>query len=216
MNYQGLASANGPIKLVYIMHRNMAEVLRTCCTFAVPTTVFASIDDTQVCACFAIGALLSCSLTRFHTSSPLAAKPTGRRVRTALSLRPWTANPHSRVDGVFCRGYEAMFSSNVVDALGIVSMRSCASRSDREGSCIVLLWCCSKRRSVQHLEEQAMKRQGNETEYGRIKFEGRYPPGYYISPDHSTSDSGISANDKRRRKKEPVSSPLTMPENVAD
>ena len=32
-----------------------------------------------------------------------------------------------------------MFNLHVVDALGIVSMRNCASRSDREGSCIVLL-----------------------------------------------------------------------------
>ena len=31
-----------------------------------------------------------------------------------------------------------MFNLNVVDALGFVSMRICASRSDREGSCIVL------------------------------------------------------------------------------
>ena len=61
-----------------------------------------------------------------------------------------------------------------------------------------------------------MKRQGNETEYGRIKFEGRYPPGFYMSPGHSTSGSCISANGKRRRKKEPMSSPLTMPRNVAD
>lgn len=34
-----------------------------------------------------------------------------------------------------------MFNLDVVDAFGTVSMRNCASRSDREGSCIVLLWC---------------------------------------------------------------------------
>ena len=28
-----------------------------------------------------------------------------------------------------------------------------------------------------------MKRQGNETENGRIKFKGRYPPGFYMSPE---------------------------------
>lgn len=61
-----------------------------------------------------------------------------------------------------------------------------------------------------------MKRQGNETENGRIKFEGWYPPAFYMSPEHSTSGSCISANGKRRRKKELMSFPLTVLRSVAD